>query len=240
MKRDASSDLDPELEAFLQPRKIQRQVPAELRARVLDRSRAIVAAGGAIPRLPASDSPPPGIVRGARARRLGRLALAASVAVAAGAVGAVAALRHRAARAPEIAAQESAPPAPKLPITNTATPSSGVRAPDAEPAAPAGPPRPARLAAKGDPLTAELRLLAQAHGAYTRRDFALALRMVAEHARRFPNGRLAEQREALRVRSLLGSGRADEADRAAAAFAIRFPRSVLLPRVEGRAGPAAP
>ena len=86
-----------------------------------------------------------------------------------------------------------------------------------------------------DPFTAELDLLQRAHGAYTRRDFSVALTLVAEHARRFPNGHLAEQREALRVRSLAGAGRADEAHRAAAAFAVRFPRSVLLPRVAGGA-----
>jgi hypothetical protein len=96
------------------------------------------------------------------------------------------------------------------------------------------PPRPA--SPKADPFTAELDLLQRAHGAYTRRDFSAALKLVAEHARRFPNGPLAEQREALRVRSLLGAGRTDEAHRAAAAFKVRFPRSVLLPRVaEGSA-----
>jgi len=36
-------DLDPELEAFLAPRKIQRQVPGDLRARVLARALATLA-----------------------------------------------------------------------------------------------------------------------------------------------------------------------------------------------------
>ena len=49
MKRHGS-DLDPELEAFLTPRKIQREAPPELRARVLARARATVAGGGATPR----------------------------------------------------------------------------------------------------------------------------------------------------------------------------------------------
>jgi hypothetical protein len=64
-----------------------------------------------------------------------------------------------------------------------------------------------------------------------REDFAAAQPPIAEHARRFQDGRLAEEREALRVKSLAGLGRSDEARRAAAAFKARFPRSVLLPAV---------
>jgi hypothetical protein len=97
----------------------------------------------------------------------------------------------------------------------------------------ASPIRPARTGPKEDAFTGELELLQRAHAAFTRRDFSLALTLVAERTRRFPRGQLAEQREALRVRSLAGSGHADEAHRAAAAFAVRFPRSVLLSRVEG-------
>ena len=44
-------------------------------------------------------------------------------------------------------------------------------------------------------------------------------------------GRLAQEREALRVGSLLGLGRTDEAQCAARAFAARFRRSALLPLV---------
>jgi hypothetical protein len=53
---------------------------------------------------------------------------------------------------------------------------------------------------------------------------------LAEHGRRFPNGRLAEEREALRVRALNSSGQSESARRAARAFAARFPHSVLLSR----------
>ena len=74
-------------------------------------------------------------------------------------------------------------------------------------------------------------LLQRAHATYAARDFAGTLTVVAEHARRFPNGRLSEEREGLRVESLAGSGRLDETRRAVAAFARRFPRSVLLPRL---------
>ena len=61
-----------------------------------------------------------------------------------------------------------------------------------------------------------------------------ARRRFSEHARRFPGGRLAEEREALaRSLALADSGRPDEARRAAGAFGERFPRSVLLPRFQG-------
>jgi hypothetical protein len=82
-----------------------------------------------------------------------------------------------------------------------------------------------------DPL-ADVELLQHAHLAYARRDFRGALALIAEHARRFPAGPLAEECEALRVESLLAVGHAVEAKRAGAAFAVRFPRSVLLPGIE--------
>jgi hypothetical protein len=85
--------------------------------------------------------------------------------------------------------------------------------------------------AVSDVLAAELDLLRRARSAYGQRDFSGALLLVAEHNRRFPQGHLAEEREALRVRSLAGAGRSAEARQAAAAFAARFPRSVLLSRV---------
>ena len=231
--------LEPELEAFLEHRKIERRVPPELRARALARGRAVVAAGGAnapAPLLAVPAAPRPMPV--ARPRPLFRIALAALIAIVGGAVGAMAALRGRSAAAPERAAPASPSPAPRAPTTSGGSrPSEASTAVRAESATP---PRPARTSASGDPFTVELELLQRAHAAYTRHDFSDALTLVAAHARRFPRGHLAEQREALRVRSLAGAGRADEAHRAAAAFAVRFPRSVLLPRVAGGSESAAP
>jgi len=84
---------------------------------------------------------------------------------------------------------------------------------------------------KADAARAELRLLRQARAAVARAAYAAALQPIAEHTRRFKDGRLAEEREALRVKALAGLGRTDEARRAAKAFRARFPRSVLLPAV---------
>jgi hypothetical protein len=95
------------------------------------------------------------------------------------------------------------------------------------------PPRPPRSPATAhESYAAERGLLQRAQVAYARHDLPAALVLVAEHARRFPSGRLAEEREALRVRSLAASGRAGAARRAVSAFAARFPRSVLLPRLQ--------
>jgi hypothetical protein len=66
-----------------------------------------------------------------------------------------------------------------------------------------------------------------------REDYAAALPPLAEHARKFRHGRLAEEREALRVKALAGLGRDRAAERAAAAFEARFPRSPLVSAVNG-------
>jgi TolA-binding protein len=117
----------------------------------------------------------------------------------------------------------------------TPAPTVSSLAPEREPARTAPPT--AQPSAKRAPessaqesYAAELLLLRRAHAAYGSGDFASALRLLAAHARQFPNGRLAEEREALRVRALSSSGQSDSARRAAHAFADRFPRSVLLSR----------
>jgi hypothetical protein len=96
------------------------------------------------------------------------------------------------------------------------------------------PPKPALSAARPEREAgaSELELLGRAQAAYSHRDFGRAIGLIAELTRRFPNGHLAEEREALRVRSLSALGNTDEGRRAAAAFASRFPRSVLLPKEE--------
>jgi hypothetical protein len=82
-----------------------------------------------------------------------------------------------------------------------------------------------------DTARAELRLLRRARAAVERGDYGAALSSITEHTNHFKSGRLAEEREALRVKSLAGLGRTNDARRAAAAFRARFPRSVLLPAV---------
>ncbi len=90
--------------------------------------------------------------------------------------------------------------------------------------------RPAKSVA--DVYAMELRVLQPAQQAVARKDFASALVAIAEHQRRFPSGRLAEEREALRVKALLGLGRSEDAQRAGAGFRKHFPRSALGGRMD--------
>lgn len=82
----------------------------------------------------------------------------------------------------------------------------------------------------------ERRILEPAQQAVARREFGAALPAIAEHQHRFPAGQLAEEREALRVKALVGLGRMAEAQRAGAAFRERFPHSALLGRIDEMVG----
>lgn len=78
---------------------------------------------------------------------------------------------------------------------------------------------------------AELDLLERAEFEYAGGNYVGALELVATHARRFSAGRLAEEREALRVRFLAGADQGSEARHALTSFEKRYPRSVLLPHL---------
>ena len=213
---------DSELDVLLAGGKGIQRVPEVVRARSLARARATMSAMAALPHeaIPA-----------VRWRGL-TVALAASLALAVGAAVATAALQGRTPSSSPLA-----PPAfshPARPMHKAALevpPSSPMAAP--HPTFTAKSQRFGRPATARESYAAELDLLARAQVACTAREFADALALVAEHGRRFPSGRLAEEREGLRVRALAGAGRTEEARRAAAAFAGRFPRSILLPRLSG-------
>jgi hypothetical protein len=78
----------------------------------------------------------------------------------------------------------------------------------------------------------ELELLDRARQADARGDYASVLAIAMSHGRRYPSGRLAEEREVLRVKALVGLGRRDEARELGAKFRRNFPRSVLLPKID--------
>jgi hypothetical protein len=78
----------------------------------------------------------------------------------------------------------------------------------------------------------ELRLLERARQFDRRGDYSAALAVTREHQRRFSDGRLVEERDALRIRALMGLGRATEAGETAALFRRKFPRSVLLETID--------
>jgi hypothetical protein len=218
-----------------------RRTPDVVRARLLARARVAVARSAAATRLALPEATP--------AWRGRRLAFAAAALLLFSAAGATAALyahaRHSAENATRPAEHatrlaEIAPPAHRSAAAPTMAASAPLRpAAETDPAPqPISRPklqRPHRPLSPQESYAAELYLLQRAQSEYAIQDFPDALILVAEHAHRFPNGRLAEEREALRVRSLAGAGRGDQARRALAAFASRFPRSVLLPRLREQA-----
>jgi hypothetical protein len=63
-------------------------------------------------------------------------------------------------------------------------------------------------------------------------DAAGALRVLDDHAHRFPRGQLAEERDALRVPALWLAGDHAGARRHADDFARRHPGSLFLPSVQ--------
>lgn len=201
--------LPPEVRALLDQEREVPPLPATVRARALARARAALVAG--VDRRVAT----------APAPRTRWAAAAAVVCILSATVGAAAyQIRARLATPPSIPAAApvekiAAPLVPSIPSAATAD----------------VPPEPAPALSRTDAARAELRLLRQARDAVAREDYAAALRPIAEHAHRFKDGRLTEEREALRIKALAGLGRNTEARRAAASFRARFPRSVLLPAI---------
>lgn len=87
-----------------------------------------------------------------------------------------------------------------------------------------------------DAYAKELRLLEPAQRAVANKNFAAALTPISEHRQRFPSGVLAEEREALFVKALVGLGRMTEAREAGIRFRKRFPKSTLLGRINALLG----
>lgn len=216
-----NADSDAELDALWAAGKVIPRLPDAVRTRALARARAAMTETASRPLDPV-----------ASARRRGvAIALAASLALVIAGASAVAAWSLRSPRATE-PRRPAARPIPSLPspvFQSDPMPEPAATVP-AQVSATSRPRPGLRHAPARESYAAELALLQRAQIAYAGRDYVDALALAAEHGRRFPNGRLAEEREALRVRALTRAGRTDEAERAAAAFAERFPRSVLLPR----------
>lgn len=82
----------------------------------------------------------------------------------------------------------------------------------------------------------ETALLLGAHGALREGDGGRALLLLDEHARRFPSGALAEERDASRVLALCALGRTGEAKTAGKAFLASHPRSPAAARVRSSCG----
>jgi hypothetical protein len=111
------------------------------------------------------------------------------------------------------------------PAATTPIPSIDVALlPTAAPAAPAA-------HARGADLAAERAILDVARTALARGDGAGSLAAAQDHARKFPRGALAEEREAIAVQALVLSGDVPAARQRAERFRRAFPGSLLLPAV---------
>ncbi len=203
------AQLSPEVRVLLERERVVATLPAAARERALAGARAALAAGVATRSNP---SPAPSTVSWVAAAA----GLACLATVVAAATAYEVAVRGRspvpAAASPPPYPEAAHPRMPERPVIDL---------PDA--------PRFSGGSATSGSREAqlELRLLERARAAVAREDFRAANRLLAEHARRFKAGWLAEEREALRVRVLVGLGRPNEARRAAADFEARFPRSPL-------------
>lgn len=80
-------------------------------------------------------------------------------------------------------------------------------------------------------LAAERRLVDSARAALAQGRHEPALSALATHRRRFPDGALAEERDALEVEALVAAGRRDEAAAAATGFEHRYPASLYRGRI---------
>ncbi|HEX2669589.1 MAG TPA: hypothetical protein VHM25_01895 [Polyangiaceae bacterium] len=221
----AKSSSAAQLQELIEQAKVVRPVSPAARVRVLKRAQSSILSPSTL--LAAGESAP---VRG-HWRRAWLVAVASATLLAAAAAAAVAlhvgkdsAVSGRAPLVASAALNPTPPVSSAMPELAPVSPAPSVVQPTAK--------QPARApqSSAQESYAAELELLRRAHAAYGSGDFANALRLLAVHARRFPNGRLSEEREALRVRALSSSGQSDSARRAAHAFAARFPRSVLLSR----------
>jgi hypothetical protein len=222
MKLTKTSHFPPDIEALLTAERIVIEQPDEVRVRAFLRARAAMSNG----------SPRRKSVFGFK-WMLAAAVLFVAVSLSAAAI--------RARRQVKVPAYEPSPdaakpmePAPVArpldePLTgdHTASMEQGEAPSAAAPKATTS--RPVTLA---ETYALELKVLQPARAAVARGDFATALSAIAEHEHRFAVGQLTEEREALRVQSLMGLHRTDEARRAAVTFRKRFPNSVLLSRMK--------
>jgi hypothetical protein len=101
------------------------------------------------------------------------------------------------------------------------------------------PPAPSHAPSSASPpatLADEQSVLDVARAALGRGDGASALSASNAHARRFPNGQLAPEREAIAIQALMLLGRSDDARARANRFRTAHPGSALLPAIDEAIG----
>ncbi|HEX3775651.1 MAG TPA: hypothetical protein VHV51_14365 [Polyangiaceae bacterium] len=117
------------------------------------------------------------------------------------------------------------------PVAPSSTSPQATRAPSAEPAQVRSKPHPLAKALQRDDLEAEMRLVRAADAALRAGDLALSQNLLIQHAREFPNGALAEEREGLRVIATCEGSATESTRRAANRFLQRAPRALIAGRI---------
>ncbi len=128
----------------------------------------------------------------------------------------------------------TAPTRPVLPAIRPATASSLTPDLGAE-----TPPVPTNPSASSGTITRPTTVLEEERGlveqgrvALARRDWLSSLEAVRAHRQRFPNGQLAEERDALEVQALAAGGHSADARRKGEAFLSAYPQSMLRGRID--------
>jgi TolA-binding protein len=94
--------------------------------------------------------------------------------------------------------------------------------------------------APADPLSLELSAIESARAALGRRDYSRALRLLDDHAKRFPKAHLMAEATVLRIEALVARGDKAGAARIGKAFLLRDPNGPYARRVRSLLGDAAP
>jgi hypothetical protein len=127
------------------------------------------------------------------------------------------------------------PPAPvvvpALPLPDPAAPVDTTTLPGSKPAPPSRSTPAEAASAPEDALAGEARLLQQAHDAMTS-DPRKALAIAHEHAKRYPSGQLAAERELIMVQALMKLGRVHEAEARGRALRKSAPNSIYGDRLD--------
>ena len=232
MNGDEIPELEPELARLIARARGGRVVPPALRESLEARLAPTLTAAtsASTPATNAGVSPAATRPLSALARNIGIFALGA----AAGVGGHAMATRPPPAAPPEIRYVDRvivATPDAAAPRAGNDEKSDAKTIPEASSAPSPVPVPPPPAVDRDADLARELALIDTAQSALARNDTPGALDALSKHANAFPNGRLAEQREALAIQTLVRAGRPSEANARASRFQKKYPRSLFLPVV---------
>ena len=232
------NDRDPELARKLELYRQAKAPPREVRERVWESVQAQTRGGPEAGTAPSRSGAIKLVVLAAAIVGLGGLWMArggsespsASVPVAAPAAPVAAAATR-----PPAEVVRPAQPTPRPEVATTTTELTGTAPAASDTPALTHAPRAATHSSADRPqassLAEELELLTAAQHAAQRGAPRAALALLDQHGRRFPDGAMAEEREAERVTALCALGREDEARRVADTFLTRFVGSPQSARV---------